>query len=345
MSILFKDDHCFFICHKHYIDKIYKKIQTESLKSYKLKEDLFNITTPYKASRSNYNNEIDPSKSELEVDICYVRDAYKNFQDKLYKQDILSKPMGDSEKNIKAKLISDNIYLESTKYNVKSAFGENLIPAVREVNGSNFLFPEKCLFYSFDVNDIDQRLNDKKFDLILLDPPWWNKYIRRKRKKSDSAYHMMYNDDLKNIPIEVVLKESGLVVVWCTNSQQNLDTLINDIFKKWNVDFITKWYWLKITRFGEPICSFSKPPGKQPFEQIIIGGRNIDFPQDFNKKVIVSIPSAIHSHKPPLEEILKFVLPENAEKLEIFARYLLNGWTSYGNEVLKLQNEILFDVT
>lgn len=60
---------------------------------------------------------------------------------------------------------------------------------------------------------------------------------------------------------------------------------------------------LKVTKKGVPVCDFSDPPNKQPYERIIFAsclGRNkyLKMPED--KKIIISVPSAIHSHKPPL---------------------------------------------
>ncbi|KAL3278363.1 hypothetical protein HHI36_013692 [Cryptolaemus montrouzieri] len=156
---------------------------------------------------------------------------------------------------------------------------------------------------------------------------------------------MMYNNDLKNLDLHSILSENGLVAVWCTNSIQHLNMLKNEIFPKWNVKFASKWYWLKVTQSGEVICSFSPPPGKQPFEQIIFGCRNSrKFRNPPNAKIVVSVPSALHSHKPPLSELLKLYLPNDPKCLEVFARYLLPNWTSYGNEVLKFQHESLYDM-
>lgn len=93
------------------------------------------------------------------------------------------------------------------------------------------------------------------------------------------------------------------------------------------------------------MCDFSQSLGKQPFERIIFGVKKNSaraIPNPDNKKVIMSIPSAIHSHKPPLCELLKPYLPKEPRCLELFARYLLPSWTSYGNEVLKLQHMSLY---
>lgn len=41
-------------------------------------------------------------------------------------------------------------------------------------------------------------------------------------------------------------------------------------------------------------------------------------------------------------ELFKQHLPKNPNCLEIFARYLLPDWTSWGNEVLRFQHECLY---
>ncbi|RZC36563.1 methyltransferase-like protein 4, partial [Asbolus verrucosus] len=173
--------------------------------------------------------------------------------------------------------------------------------------------------------------------------PWWNKYIRRKRKHSDQGYNMMFNEQLKNVPLENHLNDDSLVVVWCTNSSQHLNALRDEIFPKWGVKYVGKWYWVKITQSGEVVCPFSKPPRKQPFEQIIFAAKEERaFPNPPCDKLVVSIPSSLHSHKPPLTRLLESFLPSKPACLEVFARYLLPDWTSYGNEVLRFQHESLY---
>lgn len=60
---------------------------------------------------------------------------------------------------------------------------------------------------------------------------------------------------------------------------------------------------LQITKFGEPICEFGSPLKKQPFERLFIAcptemSHTINIPEE---NFLYSVPSAIHSHKPPLE--------------------------------------------
>ncbi|XP_018571183.1 methyltransferase-like protein 4 [Anoplophora glabripennis] len=335
MSKLYENDHGFLISHQQYINELYKEMHPPV----EISSKLFSIRNQYKVQKNNNKRTVD----------CIKYEALQKEQDNIKSK--FSIFIAGAKQVLNCYEFNNKDALETAKfvYNmtgkalVKNAHGANVGSAtIKSVNGSNFLFPENSIFYSKNVSDIQTHLNNETYDLILLDPPWWNKYIRRKRKKSGDAYNMLFNNDIKNLPIEHLLKDDGMVVVWCTNSQQHMDSLLTEIFPKWGIKYIGKWYWVKITSTGKPVCSFSLPPGKQPYEQIIFGCRGNLCTIPFNSKLVVSVPSAIHSHKPPLIELIKTFLPENPACLEIFARYLLPNWTSYGNEVLRLQHESLF---
>jgi hypothetical protein len=60
---------------------------------------------------------------------------------------------------------------------------------ITQVNSESYLVPAECKFFNYDVSEIQHKLDllSCPFDLVLLDPPWWNKYIRRKRAKCVGA--------------------------------------------------------------------------------------------------------------------------------------------------------------
>lgn len=330
MSIIFENELGYFISHKEYCNKLYKNINGWD---YYLNEKLFHICTPYKKKKFDKRHNIS-EKYEIKA-------KFEAFVEQLQKNNHL-KTNCHVEKNRNALETAEFVYRESGKALIQNSFGSNSkLAQLQKINNFTFLFPENCEFFCKDVSEISSHLVNKQFDFIILDPPWWNKYIRRKRKKSSDGYKMMYNSELQNIPIETLLKDEGIAVVWCTNSKQNFDELINNIFPKWKIQLVAQWFWIKITKNGEPVCDFSEPPGKQPYEKIILASR-IPLPRLQGEKLVLSIPSAIHSHKPPLIELFKPHLPEKPLCLEIFARYLLPNFTSYGNEVLRLQHESLF---
>ena len=152
------------------------------------------------------------------------------------------------------------------------------------------------------------------------------------------------NDDLiDKLPIPDLLENGGIVAIWCTNSQRHLDA-IECWLQKWNLVKKAKWYWLKITKYGQPITDWTHPH-KKPYEQIIIATAKNDLEIE-NHYVFFSIPSIIHSHKPPIFPLLQkqgLISPErhHEEKfLEIFGRYLLPNCTTYGNQCLLFQDTI-----
>ena len=115
-----------------------------------------------------------------------------------------------------------------------------------------------------DIRNLSHRqLGYKKFDLILMDPPWENKHVKRalKRRKieekvqtSDSqrrihndGYEMLDNHTIgRSIPINNLLSENGLVVIYCTNSKRH-QTAIQEWLTNWNLVQVAKWYWLKVS--------------------------------------------------------------------------------------------------
>lgn len=69
---------------------------------------------------------------------------------------------------------------------LKTFYGQNQNLTLHVANG--YVFPPNCQFYCDNVINM-KKLGDKKYDLILLDPPWINTYIKRKKKiKQDEGY-------------------------------------------------------------------------------------------------------------------------------------------------------------
>ncbi|XP_022907923.2 N(6)-adenine-specific methyltransferase METTL4 [Onthophagus taurus] len=355
MSVLYENDNAIFISHEKYIKTIYESVEKDgNVVSYQANEDLFNISHPYvnkkivKKKGDDTKEDTKEKFQELTCSIGRIKSIYEMVKKELIERSALLVNLNDydAKGNETALKLSDMIYRESSECDIEGIKGENQKDVAINVTLKNteFLFPKDCKFYCSNVNVIGDKLGfDNIFDLVIIDPPWWNKYIRRKRKKSNDGYNMLYNNNLLDIPIESLIHDGSLIVVWCTNAKSNINSLKNDIFKKWGVEYFATWFWLKITKKGETICNFSEPPGKQPFEQILFAARDVTkFSSIMDGKVVVSVPSALHSHKPPLNDVLQKFLPKNPKCLEIFARYLLPNTTSYGLEAIKFQHISLY---
>ncbi|XP_047382896.1 N(6)-adenine-specific methyltransferase METTL4 isoform X1 [Sciurus carolinensis] len=210
--------------------------------------------------------------------------------------------------------------------------------------GQKYLLPPKCSFLLSDISCIQPLLNcGKTFDVIVIDPPWQNKSVKRSNR-----YSYLSPLQIKQIPIPKLAAPNCLVVTWVTNRQKHVRFIKEELYPSWSVEIIAEWHWVKITSSGEFVFPLDSPH-KKPYEGLILGRtggkttlplRNTDtevLPIP-DHKLIVSVPCILHSHKPPLAEVLKDYIKPDGKCLELFARNLQPGWTSWGNEVLKFQH-------
>ncbi|XP_061175684.1 N(6)-adenine-specific methyltransferase METTL4-like [Saccostrea echinata] len=286
------------------------------------------------------------------------------------------------------------------------------IPRLCCFDSETYIIPHKSSFLLSDFNylkNIYPTSDEDKYDLIVIDPPWQNKSVKRKK-----MYGSLRDEDLLSICMQKLATPGCLVVVWVTNRMKHLEFVKETLFPKWSVTHVAEWHWLKVTKYGEMIYDINSDH-KKPYEIILIGQYNelqpsklftgqstssenftkerkeeiartysdnvessmlgtsvktdnegkvivtdsggssvVGIPENDGSKeffsacgknekeremfpesqVIISIPCALHSVKPPLFEVLKKYLKENPRCLELFARNLWPHWTSWGNEVL-----------
>ncbi|XP_038602480.1 N(6)-adenine-specific methyltransferase METTL4 [Tachyglossus aculeatus] len=213
--------------------------------------------------------------------------------------------------------------------------------------GQKYLVPPKSSFLLSDISRMEPLLNyGKKYDVIVIDPPWQNKSVKRSNR-----YGYLPSWQIKQIPIPKLAAPNCLVITWVTNRQKHLSFVKEELYPGWSVETLAEWHWVKITRSGEFVFPLDSPH-KKPYEGLVLGRvqggtasplKNERKPEAEtspipNHKVIVSVPCVLHSHKPPLSEVLADYLKPDVECLELFARNLHAGWTSWGNEVLKFQH-------
>ncbi|NXV10834.1 METL4 protein, partial [Cepphus grylle] len=209
--------------------------------------------------------------------------------------------------------------------------------------GQKYLVPPKSSFLLSDISCLQPLLNyKKKYDVIVIDPPWENKSVKRSNR-----YSYLSSWQIKQIPVPALAAPDCLVVMWVTNRQKHLRFVKDELYPHWSVKTLAEWHWVKITRAGEfvlPLDSLHK----KPYEVLVLGRVQGDVKEALRKpedvlpipehKLIVSIPCSLHSHKPPLTAVLAEFIKPDVECLELFARNLQPGWTSWGNEVLKFQH-------
>ncbi|CAK1584331.1 unnamed protein product [Parnassius mnemosyne] len=346
MSVLITNEEFSILDHQNYISKMFNKVHTSSEhKSFNIKSSIFSISDDNSCALKTH-----ASRKRKKLDVIHEASFVRA---KLEKVLLKMPPEIFNHLRCNYNLLSTtsvrNIakdLFETTAFSHNGILGGNdsNFPLKCKVNNDYFLLPRKSRFFCGDVIEQCKKLDGKKFDIVIADPPWWNKYIRRlKAANSKLSYSMMYNEEIALIPVKNLLADNCLVAVWCTNSPSNVTAVKDLIFPNWGVEYVTTWYWLKVTTGFKPVCEFGSGSKKQPYERIIFGkvGEVGHIPKEH---LIISVPSALHSHKPPLLDVLQpYVIAEDPQALELFARYLLPNTTSVGYEPLKWQHISLYE--
>jgi N6-adenosine-specific RNA methylase IME4 len=89
-------------------------------------------------------------------------------------------------------------------------------------------------------------LNTAPFDLVIIDPPWHNKAVRRLKRKRDLSYTTGRNLASQLPPVGNWLGPGGIVGIWCTNNLKTMNQIKTEVFKKWRVELVAEWIWLKV---------------------------------------------------------------------------------------------------
>lgn len=200
---------------------------------------------------------------------------------------------------------------------------------------SNFLIPPRCSFAGIDIiegvkmlnryltlSSIDSSINQtlicyKNPFVIIMDPAWDNnKSIKRKR-----TYETVSLDYLRRLCKETKLlidliislksrktltnntkieQPSIICAIWTTNLDKEF--VINEMLPLMNMKLSYIFKWHKITKIGLPV----KVHAGQEFLLLAESKENShnknsnSADQNYHQGIMVSIPSAIHSHKPTI---------------------------------------------
>ncbi|KAF2264496.1 MT-A70-domain-containing protein [Lojkania enalia] len=181
----------------------------------------------------------------------------------------------------------------------------------------------------------------RHFDFVLLDPPWPSGSVKRKGAYEQFGGMPYMKKTLLKMDIDNYLEHNGLLAIWITNSPTLRQMILGPegLFQRWNVSFFEEWIWIKTTTTGEPMYCMDKV-WRKPYETLLLARAapnswtKMETAPIITRKIIAAVPD-IHSRKPCLKELIEPYLPTDYSALEVFSRYLVKGWTSWGNEVIK----------
>ncbi|XP_020157987.1 methyltransferase-like protein 2 [Aegilops tauschii subsp. strangulata] len=218
-----------------------------------------------------------------------------------------------------------------------------------EFQGRLYVLPKGSCFMTTDFTHVRDLIPDNPntgYNLIVIDPPWENGCVRQKE-----AYPTLPNRNLLYLPVQELAHPAGaLVVLWITNREKLRRFVEEELLPSWGVKDPTEFYWLKVKSDGSLIGDLDLFHHR-PYECLLLGYINVNREAESGSKfkvlqgsqVIMSVPGA-HSRKPPLQKILSEYIPgpKPPRCIELFARELGSGWTSWGNEPLHFQDSAYF---
>lgn len=355
MAILHQNDTGYLICHQKYLEETYRipyrsiffDLKTPFLKDLEAESIAEIKETGIEKRRRRKKSAI---KKELPIEESHVNN-YLTEIGQFFREPPSSNDYRQNNKPAREAVdgfLSMTSPLQNTSLTLEYSNGAN-DESEKIICNELCIIPPRCQFYRHNISSLDVLVNsNQKFSLIVMDPPWTNRFIKRKRKFGTNSYHSLEDNMLKTMPIGNLCQDSALVAIWCTNSSTHLDYLRNELLPAWKLTYIATWFWIKVTTSGQFVCTWNGPSGKLPFERIIFArygdpdGQQLPFPDG---KLVVSVPCAIHSFKPPLIRLLQPFVIKESKCLELFARSLLPDTVSWGDQVPLLQHKSLFQET
>lgn len=172
------------------------------------------------------------------------------------------------------------------------------------------------------------------FDLIVLDPPWANRSVRR--GKTYSTTERQASDPfIDALRVLRYLGANGTVAIWITNKPAIREQVISSLHD-YELDLAEEWIWTKITMHGQTLTPIDGL-WRSPYETLLLFQHTKV--KSVKRRFMFAVPD-IHSRKPSLKRLSEKLLPLNSDyhALELFARSLTAGWWSWGDDVLKFQH-------
>ena len=175
-------------------------------------------------------------------------------------------------------------------------------------------------------------LPNRRFDLVLIDPPW--KYAKRSNRRTKfglgaSQEDLMSIKEIKALPVANIAKPESILLMWTTMPMLH-DALT--IMEGWGFEYKTVAFtWVKVNKLDrKPVFGIGFYT-KSNAELCLLGGRGGHSIKPRNNDVssMILSPPIEFSHKP--EEVYRRIdrMYPDLRKVELFAKtpHQAPGWT------------------
>ena len=167
------------------------------------------------------------------------------------------------------------------------------------------------------------RTTSERYDVILADPAWtYDVEAVRPEDRISSHYHQMSSQEICDLPVRNIVNKNSYLFLWVTSPKLN-DGL--KVLQSWGFDFLTSIAWDKeLMGLGHVV--------RTQHELILIGRKGQPKPPAIKFRSVIREKRTDHSRKPEKSyEIINMMFPD-ASKIELFARWVHQGWIGVGNE-------------
>jgi N6-adenosine-specific RNA methylase IME4 len=183
---------------------------------------------------------------------------------------------------------------------------------------------------------------DKKYKVILADPPWSFKNYSKKGedRNVNNHYDTMSLSDIKSLPVSTITDTDCVLFLWTTGPL--LDKAF-DVISDWGFTYKTLAFtWLKENMKSPGLFMGGGYWTRSNAEICLLATKGK--PKRINADVMQAIvsPRREHSRKPDeiRDRIERLV---DGPYIELFARTEIKTWDSWGIETSKFQSVPIFD--
>ena len=204
------------------------------------------------------------------------------------------------------------------------------------------LIVDDCAVLCYNVNKdsevkmkIDIFNTNKKYDIILCDPPWqfltWSN--KGKGRSAEKHYPTMQKAAIQDLPISKISSENSVLFLWAT-----APCLIEaiELIKAWGFTYKTVGFtWIKQCKKSNKLFTGMGYYTRANAEFCLLAtkGKVLDRISHSVSQVIVSHIEE-HSKKPAeARDRITKLFGNDLKKIELFARQYADGWDCWGNEV------------
>ena len=164
----------------------------------------------------------------------------------------------------------------------------------------------------------------KKYQIIYADPPWRYDFCKDNADKIEVHYQTMTNKDICDI--QVPSEDNAVLYLWAT-APKLLEAL--EVMKAWGFTYKTQAVWDK-TWVGMGYWF----RGQHEILMVGVKGKFSPPIPTLRESSVYREKKSKHSKKPQyFRELISRQFP-SATKLEMFSREKVDGWDSWGNEII-----------